>query len=264
MEHIHTFIHTYIPLVCSHTLGKKLNIIFGASPYKQTSWAAKQISKLVLPNPRNWERDRVFIKTVPQFPNWALKQTSRHTHSHTHAHKKHKRDKRSFASILSLHKMGIQTLLTDSRFFLYSCVCHCSSSAHKQCPCSYAPTHKLPSSFSQLCYCCWSCSSTTHHPHPMLLSNICYQFPQPVSCIIITPLPSSFDEKQNSEGKKKFHTPLSSSKNAQNRKNPPKLFFWDSRKHTTKLQSTTAIVEAVKQEFGAAAAAAACSRQKRR
>jgi hypothetical protein len=43
-------------------------------------------------------------------------------------------------------------------------------------------------------------------PHPMLLSNICYQFPQPISCIIIiiiiiiTPLPSSFDEKQNSEG----------------------------------------------------------------
>ncbi len=60
--------------------------------------------------------------------------------------------------------MGIQTLLTDSRFFLYSCVCHGSSSAHKQCPCSYALTHKLPSSFSQLCYCCWSCSSTTHHP----------------------------------------------------------------------------------------------------
>ncbi len=51
------------------------------------------------------------------------------------------------------------------------------------------------------------------HTHQMLLSNICYQFPQPISCIIIvvviiTPLPSSYDEKQNSEGKNKFHTPL--------------------------------------------------------
>ncbi len=125
--------------------------------------SSKKILKPVLPNPRNWERNRVFIKTVPQFPNWALKQTSRHTHSHTHAHKNTRETKSSFASILSLHKMGIQTLLIDSRFFLYSCVCHCSSSAHKQCPCSYALTHKLPSSFSQLCYCGWSCSSTTHH-----------------------------------------------------------------------------------------------------
>jgi hypothetical protein len=47
-------------------------------------------------------------------------------------------------------------------------------------------------------------------------------------------------------------------------KPPPqkKKKLGDSRKHTTELQSTTAIVEAVKQEFGAAAGA--CSRHKRR
>jgi hypothetical protein len=98
----------------------------------------------------------------------------------------------------------------------------------------------------------------------MLLSNICYQFPQPISCIIIvvviiTPLPSSYDEKQNSEGKNKFHTPLCPVPKTHKTENrpPQKNKIGDSRKHTTKLQSTTAIVE----EFEAAAGA--CSRQKR-
>lgn len=112
--------------------------------------------------------------------------------------------------------MGIQTLLTDSRFFLYSCVCHCSSSAHKQCPCSYALTHKLPSSFSQLCYSCWSCSSTTHHPsthircyYPISATNFHNPFLASSSSSSSSPLSPPHTTKNRTPREKKNSTILS-------------------------------------------------------
>jgi hypothetical protein len=163
--------------------------------------------------------------------------------------------------------MGIQTLLTDSRFFLYSCVCHCSSSAHKQCPCSYALTHKLPSSFSQLCYSCWSCSSTTHHPsthircyYPTSATNFHNPFLASSSSSSSSSPLSPPHTTKNRIPREKINSTLLSvqfQKNTKPKTAPPKKKPGDSRKHTTKLQSTTAIVE----EFEAAAGG--CSRQKR-
>lgn len=158
MEHIH-YIHTYRLLV--HTLWTKNwtqcleQLLTNRLHEQQNRYWSQYFQTLEI------ERETEFLSR--QSPHSPIELSNRQAGTHT-CTQKHKRDKRSFASILSLHKMGIQTLLIDSRFFLYSCVCHCSSSAHKQCPCSYALTHKLPSSFSQLCYSCWSCSSTTHHP----------------------------------------------------------------------------------------------------
>ncbi len=79
------------------------------------------------------------------------------------------------------------------------------------------------------------------------------------------PSPLLIRRKTEFRGEKNNSTllcPVPKTHKTETRPPPQKKKLVDLRKHTTKLQSPTAIVEAVKQEFGAAAGA--CSRKKRR